>query len=321
MVPVGCCGFGASRRTTVPRPPMTSSAWSFSASAWSAGTSGSKTTWMRPVASRISTKMSCPRSRRRWTHPVSTTSRFAAASPSVSVPHPAVRCMSRPASAAIRRPPLAQRGRETLARDVPLLTGLHVLEAERSPRDLRLADEEREPRAEALCALDLRAERARERRHHDRDPGRAKLPRERRHRLEAGVAERDEDDVRHGGRTRLVRHDHDDPLHPCGEAEAGDARAADLLDEAVVAPAADEGVLGAERPGDDLEDGALVVVEPPHEPRVDDVRDAVGIEAPPHRVEVRGALLRQMVDHARRPLETLPVGLDLAVEDAERVLD
>ena len=38
--PVGCLGFGDSRITTVPRTPTTSSAWSFSATAWIAASIG-----------------------------------------------------------------------------------------------------------------------------------------------------------------------------------------------------------------------------------------------------------------------------------------
>ena len=74
-----------------------------------------------------------------------------------------------------------------------------------------------------------------------------------------------------------------------GEADAGRRRAAERLDETVVATAATERVLGrVERAAGELERGAPVVVEAAHERGVDRERDAEAVEAVLHRVEVRG---------------------------------
>jgi len=66
----------------------------------------------------------------------------------------------------------------------------------------------------------------------------------------------------------------------------------------------------------DLEDRADVVVEPPHEPRIDDVGDPVPVEVPSDLVEMRRRLAGQMVEELRRAREEALIRLDLAVEDA-----
>ena len=74
------------------------------------------------------------------------------------------------------------------------------------------------------------------------------------------------------------------PLDPGAEADSRRRRAADLLDETVVAPAAANRVLRAEGLADELERRTRVVVEPAHERRHEPVRDAVarrGTAGPP----------------------------------------
>ncbi len=82
-----------------------------------------------------------------------------------------------------------------------------------------------------------------------------------------------------GGRappSRLEREQQ--PLDPGAEADARRRRAADLLDQAVVAAAAADGRLRADRLVHELERRARVVVEAAHERRHELVRDAVGVE-------------------------------------------
>ena len=75
----------------------------------------------------------------------------------------------------------------------------------------------------------------------------------------------------------------DEAVFADGEADAGSARAAEHLAEAVVAAAAEEGVLRAEAAGwiagggdGELEGGAGVVVEAADEAGIDGVGDAAG---------------------------------------------
>ena len=83
-----------------------------------------------------------------------------------------------------------------------------------------------------------------------------------------------------------------DALDAGAEPHAGRARrTTELLDEAVVAPAAADGVLGrVERVRRELEQGAGVVVEAAHQAGVEHVRDAEGVEPGAHPVEVGAAL-------------------------------
>src|SRR5207253_5561900 len=79
-------------------------------------------------------------------------------------------------------------------------------------------------------------------------------------------------------------------------------RAADLLDQPVVASAAADRVLGADRLVLEFERRARVVVEPPHERRDELVRNAVGIEEAPHLCEVLTAPVAERLADLRRAL-------------------
>ena len=100
----------------------------------------------------------------------------------------------------------------------------------------------------------------------------------------------------------------------------GDGRPAHLLGQAVVATAAAEGVLGRlERVAGELERGAGVVVEAPHEPGGDLVGHADGVEPGLHRLEVRLAVGAEVLEELRRPFGHRHAAGDLAVEDPQRV--
>ena len=77
-------------------------------------------------------------------------------------------------------------------------------------------------------------------------------------------------------------------------------RAADLLDQIVVAAAPAERGLRPERLAHELEGRARVVVEPAHEGRRQPVLDPVGVEVPADAGEVRLALLAQRLADLRR---------------------
>ena len=98
-------------------------------------------------------------------------------------------------------------------------------------------------------------------------------------------------------------------------------RAADLLDQVVVATAAGQRELRAERIGHELERRARVVVEPADEGRHEPVLDPVGVQVAADRVEVRLALVAQRLADLRslreRALDLLRL-LGQVVEHAQR---
>ncbi len=94
---------------------------------------------------------------------------------------------------------------------------------------------------------------------------------------------------------------------PAAKPTPGSAGPAELLDQAVVAAAAAERVLRAERAGSELEHRARVVVEPAHERRVDLVAEARVVEQRPHRREVLGVLGGEPVEQPRAPAITARV--------------
>ena len=135
-----------------------------------------------------------------------------------------------------------------------------------------------------------------------------------------GVGGHEEDDRAPLGRGPPARlDDQREPLLPQREADARRRRAAQRLDQPVVAPAAGHGRLGPERVARELEGGPDVVVEPADEPAVDGVRDPERVEPGLHRVEVGGAAVAEPIEQARRLLEDRLAGRDLAVEHAQRV--
>ena len=93
-----------------------------------------------------------------------------------------------------------------------------------------------------------------------------------------------------------------DPLHAGGPADPGRFGAAQLLHQAVVASPAPHPALGAERVGGELEHGAGVVVEAPHERGVDLVGDAGRVEQRADLGEVLGVPAVEPVQQAGRVL-------------------
>ena len=104
-------------------------------------------------------------------------------------------------------------------------------------------------------------------------------------------------------RCTTLLHRDQQPLDPCAEADPGRRRAADLLDEVVVAAATGEDrVLVLERP-DELPGRAGVVVEPADERRDELVADAGCVEVGADRGEVLDAGRAEGVADRRRGLE------------------
>ena len=130
------------------------------------------------------------------------------------------------------------------------------------------------------------------------------------------------DDVRkrrRGAHVPGVLQEQDHPLDADREAARGRGLAAELLEEAVVAPAARDGALRAEPVADPLEHGAIVVVETADEPGIDLECDAGVGEQRLQAGEVRARPLAQAIDELRRAgNQRLQRGI-LAVEDPERV--
>src|SRR5204862_2201922 len=89
-------------------------------------------------------------------------------------------------------------------------------------------------------------------------------------------------------------------LEARAEADSGGRRAADLLDEPVVAAAAADRVLRADRLVLELEGRARVVVEPAHERRHELVADAERVEVLAHPREMFSALVAERVADLRR---------------------
>ena len=113
----------------------------------------------------------------------------------------------------------------------------------------------------------------------------------------------------------------DEAVFADGEADAGGSGAAEHLGEAVVAAAAEQGVLGAEAGGDgELEGGAGVVVEAADEARVD------GGTGRRRRRARRGPASKwalgvgaEVVGDLGQGVDEVLVGFVLAVEDAEGI--
>ena len=109
------------------------------------------------------------------------------------------------------------------------------------------------------------------------------------------------------------------PVFADGEANTRRGRTAEHLREAVVAPAAEQRVLRAQRAAGDLKRRARVVVEPADQTRSDLVGNPALLELRKHAVEVLPALGTQMVEDARELGDDGLVGFHLAVKHAQRV--
>ena len=109
------------------------------------------------------------------------------------------------------------------------------------------------------------------------------------------------------------------PLEAGGPAHAGRRRAAEQLDEAVVAPAARHAGLRAQRVGGELEDRARVVVDAAHERAVELPVDPGHAQARADLVEVLAILGAERVQQQRRVAHDLLGAGVLGVEGAQRV--
>src|SRR5512140_307887 len=321
--PVGRSAFTASapRAMTAPVTSTTNSLRSSLARARTAASgrnSASKTTWARPERSRRSMKTSSPWSRRRLTHPWRRT-----VCPT---------CEGRRVPAGVREradmagilQTRAERLDDSGPRQLLLRTRLQRLEDDGPRRAFLLAEEKGERRTRALGVLEAGAGALRGRHEVHGDAGAAQLARERERVGDVRPVERDERHAAHGrdgrGAERLGEHVHE-PVLADGEPDAGRLRAAQVRDELVVPPAAEERVLRAEAGGSDLEDGAGVVIEPPDETGLDSVRNPRRVEKTKELRVMFGRLLRKVIDHARQrgvgePFRELRV---LRIEDAQRV--
>ena len=86
-----------------------------------------------------------------------------------------------------------------------------------------------------------------------------------------------------------------DPLHARGEADGRGRLSAQLRNQAVVAAARANRILRAERIGDPLEHGPRIIVQPAHQPRIDLIGNAHGLEGGAQRREVLPRLLVQVI--------------------------
>ena len=121
------------------------------------------------------------------------------------------------------------------------------------------------------------------------------------------------------GSASLLVERQQDPLDPRRPADRRRRRPAELLDQAVVAAAAADLRLGAERVADEGEDRPRVVVEAADQGRVDLVGDAGGVEQRPDLGEVLGVLALEPLDDRRRARHHPPRPLVVGVEGAQRV--
>ena len=118
-----------------------------------------------------------------------------------------------------------------------------------------------------------------------------------------GIGDGDESVILYylGRRQILALEVDDDPLDAGAEADARRGRAAQLLDEAVVAATGADGALGAFLLGLELEDVAGVVVEAAHKVGLEGVREGERLQMTPQGGEVIGAGRTEVVGNDRRP--------------------
>ena len=151
-----------------------------------------------------------------------------------------------------------------------------VLERQLARAHLVLADDQREQGAARVGFFHLRLEAAAARMLHDCVARRAQRLRGKQRIFLGALPLVDHVRIRRSG----SRHpagllpERNQPFHAGGESHRRRGLAADLLEQAVVAPARADRALRAELVGDPLEHGEVVVVEAPHEPGVDRERDA-----------------------------------------------
>ena len=154
------------------------------------------------------------------------------------------------------------------------------------------------------------------------DAGRPQLGGQGQRLLSAGRVDDVDLDPRRGGREHALGvAGQQDPLDPRAEADAtGPGRAAEGLDEAVVATAATDGVLRrVERVGRELEQRVVVVVEPAHQPGLDLERDPEDLQPLLHPVEARLGVRREVLQHLGRSRHHGLVLRPSGVQDPQRV--
>src|SRR5512135_792082 len=327
MAPVGRSGFTASapRATTVPVTSTTNSFRSSLARARSAASgrsSASNTTWARPERSRRSMKTSSPWSRRRLTQPCRRTVWPTCEGRRVPA---GVRERADMAGILQTRP---ERLHDRGPRQLFLRARREDLEEDRAGGALLLAEQEGERGAGPLGDLEAGAGALRRRHEIHGDASAPQLAREGQRVAEILPVERDERHAAHGVDRFLPepvgQHVHEAVLAD-READPRRLRPAEVEDELVVAPAAEQRVLRAEAGGSDLEDGARVVVEAADQEGVFFEWNAGGTQERDELavVRIRGRIeRRQQIGHARelRRRDELLDGGVLRVEDAQRVV-
>ncbi len=187
-------------------------------------------------------------------------------------------------------------------------------------RQLVFPEDEHQPRLQPVGPLHLRLERSAlvlDLGVQSRPP---QVPKQLERREPRGFAQRGHEHIGPGGgNLQLLGEREDEALDAGRKANAHPVGAAQLLHQAVVTPAAEDRVLGAELAGEDLESRPGVVVETAHEPMGHRVGNPVEIKRRPHGVEVRAALGAQVVHAVRQRIDGGLVAWHLAVEDAQRV--
>ena len=110
-----------------------------------------------------------------------------------------------------------------------------------------------------------------------------------------------------------------DTLQSQGKAETVGGPAPQDLGQPVVAPAAHQGILGAQSRAGDLKGGAAVVVQPPHQPGHDLEPDVAALEMSQELIEVQAAGLAQTLQDRGKRLDDRLAGPVLAVQHPQRI--
>ena len=87
----------------------------------------------------------------------------------------------------------------------------------------------------------------------------------------------------------------------------------------IIPAAGGYGVLRSQARVCDLENGACIVIKPPDQPVVKNKRDIRVIEIDLHGIEMRSAILADMIEYGRGVRNHLIAGLHLAVKDPQRI--
>src|SRR5579859_1057545 len=198
-----------------------------------------------------------------------------------------------------------------------------ILESHDAASHLVVAQNERKLRAALVGALELRLEAAAAQidLQLQAGPGVAQLFRQTKARNLGALARQHQIHVRPVAQNResLLLQQHHDALLPHRPADAGDAGAAQLLHQAVVAAAGAHRALRTESIRGPLEDRARVVIEPAHQMGLGMILDAGALEVRAQGLEMRLRFRIQRVEQQRRPGDDPLHVRVLAVEDAQRI--